>query len=332
MVDYRARLIYNPTAGSFPSGVTSEQVRALLASFGWDLEVFASESGEHVTRLAADAAQKELDAVFIAGGDGTINLALEGLIDTDTALGILPAGTANVMAQELGLTGLHFLRTSSLVSATRKLMQGSVQKTDVGICNGKPFLLWAGIGLDGFIIHRIEPRKSWEKQLSVLHYASKAVWNVHLWSGTEMEIKAGDQAVKGNYLMAVASNIRLYVGGLAELSPSAMLDDGKMDLWVFEGKSPIDVYQRALDLFSRRHLHSQHTFCLPFERATISAETTLYTQLDAEPFDEKKEIELQVKRRCLKLIVPDEVRDGLYQLPPVKKLNSTSRANLIERG
>jgi diacylglycerol kinase (ATP) len=320
MLDYRGRLIYNPTAGSFPSGMIGEQVKSLLADYGWDLEICQSERGEHVTRLSADAAEKQFDAVFIAGGDGTINLALEGLMDTETALGILPAGTSNVMAQELGLAGLHLVRATSLVSAARKLMHGSIQKTDVGICNGKPFLMWAGIGLDGFIVHRIEPRKSWEKQLSVLHYASKAVWNAHLWSGVEMEIKTGDQSVKGSYLMAVASNIRLYVGGFAELSPSAMLDDGMMDLWVFEGNSPIDVYQRALDLFSRRHLHSQHTYCLPFKHATIESDTGLYTQLDAEPFSEKNKIELKVNRQSLNLIVPNETKAGLYHLPAVKLL------------
>lgn len=210
---YKARLIYNPTAGSFPSSVLSQQIAEAVSDYGWDLEISLSQSGAHVTQLAAEAARREYKAVFVAGGDGTINSRLNGLVGTETALGVLPGGTANVFAQELGLTNLHFLRTNKMVDAARKLVEGCIQATDVGFCNGYPFLMWAGVGLDGFIIHRIEPRKPWEKQLSVLHYTSKAVWNLHFWGGIELNIDSGETHLSGDYLMAVASNIRLYVGG-----------------------------------------------------------------------------------------------------------------------
>jgi diacylglycerol kinase family enzyme len=315
-------LIYNPTAGSFPSGVISQQIAAAVSDYGWDMEIALSHSGEHVAELAAEAAQLGYTAVFVAGGDGTINLALKGLVGTETALGVLPGGTANVLAQELGLTNLHFLRANKMVDAARRLVEGCIQETDVGYCNGNPFLLWAGIGLDGFIIHRIEPRKPWEKQLSVLHYASKAVWNLHFWSGIQLKIDTGAAQLSGNYLMAVASNIRLYVGGLAELSPSAMLDDGKMDLWMFEGKSPIDAYQRALDLFSKRHLNSEHMICLPFEQAIVQSETTLYTQLDAEPYETEDRIDLCVRARQLRLMVPVNISTKLYKYPPVQSFHN----------
>lgn len=318
---YKARLIYNPTAGSFPSSVISQQVAQVVKDYGWELEISLSESGEHVTQLSAEAAQRGFDAVFLAGGDGTINLALPGLVGTETALATLPGGTANVLAQELGLTSLHFLRSNKMVHAARLLVEGCIHETDVGYCNGNPFLLWAGIGLDGFIVHRIEPRKAWEKQLSVLHYTSKAVWNLHFWNGIELKIDSGDTHIKGNYLMAVASNIRLYVGGLAELSPSAMLDDGKMDLWLFDGSSPLDAYQRALDLFSKRHLSSEHMTCLPFKKVSVQSASRLYTQLDAEPYEAEGRIDLDVRRRQLRLMVPAEVSTRLYSALPVAKLH-----------
>lgn len=330
-MEFKARLIYNPTAGSFPSSVIGQQIKQVVYGYGWELEMKSSESGEHVTQLASEAAQLGYEAVFVAGGDGTVNLALSGLVGTKTALGVLPGGTANVLAQELGLTSLHFLRSNKMVHAARLLVEGCIHETDVGYCNGNPFLLWAGIGLDGFIVHRIEPRKPWEKQLSVLHYTSKAVWNLHLWKGIELEIDAGETHIRGNYLMAVASNIRLYVGGLAELSPSAMLDDGNMDLWLFDGSSPLDTYQRALDLFSKRHLSSDSMTCLTFDQASIQSVARLFTQLDAEPYEARGRIDLNVRSRHLRLMVPAEASTRLYKYPPVVKF-SNPESDVPKRG
>lgn len=321
VIKYKGLLIYNPTAGSFPSGITSEQVASLASKFGWSIEISASRSGSHVTQLANDAAQKNYDAVFIAGGDGTVSLAVAGLINSDTALGVLPGGTSNVLAQELGIASVHFFRANQMLQAAEKLVNGDVYLTDVGLCNKKPFYLWAGIGLDGFIVHRVEPRKSWEKQFSVLHYASKAVWNVHFWNGMKLSVETEDSYSEGNFLMAVASNIRLYVGGFAELSPSAMLDDGMMDLWLIEGNSPIDLYQRALSLFTHRHVNSDSITCKRFNSATIHSDGNLYTQLDAEPYNEKDKIDLVVLPQSLKLIVPTTLKKKLFINQPVEKFN-----------
>jgi diacylglycerol kinase (ATP) len=321
-----ALLIYNPTAGAFPSGMIIQKVSRLLIDHDWDLEVIQSRDGPHITQLAQEAARNGLDATFIAGGDGSINLAMAGLIGTETALGVLPAGTSNVLAQELGLIGAHFLRLGKLEEAARKLVTGHVQRVDIGYCNKNPFLLWAGVGLDGFLVHRIEPRKPWEKQLSVLLYTSKAVWNLHFWSGINLEVETDSEIFHGNYLMAVASNIHLYAGGLAELSPSAMMDDGIMDLWLFKGNTPIDSYQRALDLFTKRHVSSENFICVPFRQLVIRSEAPLFTQLDAEPYIGKGEIKLEVAPRNLRLIVPGDVRSDLFGYPPD---GFTSRSDLL---
>ncbi len=305
-----------------------QKVSPVFFDFGWDLEITQSRDGQHITELARDAAELGMDAVFIVGGDGSANLAMAGLIGTRTALGVLPAGTANVLAQELGISGAHFLRQGNLEEAAHKLVTGMVQLVDVGYCDSHPFLLWAGIGLDGFLIHRIEPRKLWEKQLSILHYASKAVWNVHFWSGINLEVVTESQTLRGNYLMAVTSNIHLYAGGLAKLSPRARMDDGLMDLWLFKGNSPIDAYQRALEVFIGRHVSSEHFICLPFQTLTIRSEASLYTQLDAEPYIGKGEIKLVVAPRSLNLIVPRDVRSDLFGNPPECLFSPSSNSRL----
>ena len=314
---FRARLIYNPTAGSFPSGLQSEKVATELARVGWEGDIVQSLNGPHITTLARDAADAGMDAVLIAGGDGSVSLTVAGLLNSNTALGVLPAGTSNVLAQELGMTNLSLIRSTKLIDSAKKLIRGKVYNVDMGYCNGVPFLLWAGIGLDGFIIHRIEPRQSWEKHFAVLQYTSRAVWNLHFWKGIKLEVHIDNRVIEGNYLMAVASNIRLYAGGLAELSPSAQLDDGQMDLWLFDGSSPLDAYQRAIDLFSGRHVNSIHATCLPFKKLSIRSEAPLYTQLDAEPYEGFGEIKLEVVPNQLRMLVPANIKPGLFCQSPI---------------
>lgn len=316
-------VVYNPTAGGFPSGMLAEKVAEILGEQGWRTRISASQSGQHLVELASQAAQEGLDALFVMGGDGSMNLATKGLIGTDTALGVLPAGTSNVMAQELGLTGFRLFRGKDVEESAEKLACGNVQRVDVGRCNGEPFLLWAGVGLDGFLVHRIEPRRSWEKQFSVIAYISQVVWNINFWNGVCMNVHIADQEIEGEYLLAVASNIRLYMGGLAELSPNACMDDGKMDLWLFKGDNPVDSYQRVLDLASHRHLTSDHFQCIQFDKLSLSADIDLYVQLDAEPFDASEQINIQVDAQALNLLVPIEADKKLFLYEPQKSFTNS---------
>jgi diacylglycerol kinase (ATP) len=310
-------LIYNPTAGSFPSGLLAERVVDVLQHHSWRVDLVQSTSGEHITDLARQAAQNHLDAVFIAGGDGSVHLAMNGLVGTQTALGVLPAGTSNVLAQELGLTTFRLFRGQDLEQNAELLAQGDTYLADVGNFNGSHFLLWAGIGLDGFIVHRIEPREPWEKQFSVMYYASKAVWNIHYWNGMHLKARVGDTEIDGQYLMALMSNVRLYAGGLTELSPNACLDDGVMDLWLIEGETPVEAYQQAIVIMSGRHLNSEQIRCIPFSHLTIESEKPMYTQLDAEPYHGHNHIEVNVHPRSLRVIVPKKMDKPLFMYPPI---------------
>jgi diacylglycerol kinase family enzyme len=152
----RGVLVYNPAAGRFPSRLLAERAANVLRTYGWQIHLEQTRDGEHITQLAQEAAKEQLEAFFVVGGDGSLNRAIPGLVGTETALGVLPAGTANVWAQELGLPGLSWTRWMALEESAHCLAQASVGKIDVGLCNDRPFVV-GRVGLDAFIVHRIEP-------------------------------------------------------------------------------------------------------------------------------------------------------------------------------
>jgi YegS/Rv2252/BmrU family lipid kinase len=307
-----AYLIFNPYAGRFPSRILTERAAAIFAGQNWDIQLKQSNGGPEITDIAIDAVKNSQDAVFVAGGDGSINLAAAGLLGSETALGVLPAGTTNVWAQELGLPRLGYTRWMALEESARQLVKGITKHVDVGFCNGRPFLMWCGVGLDGFIVHRIEPRSHWEKHFSIVSYGARAVRYASLWSGVDLRAVVDDKYISGKYLLAVISNIHLYAGGMAKISPEARLDDGVMDLWLFEGQSVLDTIQHAWNLFSGRHLYSDQSNCIQFRTLRLFSNQTLEIQIDGEPMAGTKEVVIEIHPKALKIIVPKKAPEMLF--------------------
>jgi YegS/Rv2252/BmrU family lipid kinase len=305
-------LAYNPAAGRFPSRLLAERAANVLRAGGWDIALKQSSDGDHITRLARQAAEDHLDALFIAGGDGSINRAVAGLAGSETALGVLPAGTSNVFAQELGLPVLTWARWMALEESARKLVKAPVHQVDLGVCDSQSFLLWAGVGLDALIVHRIEPRKRWEKHFAVVHYGTSVVWEAGFWRGVNLKVEADNQQVEGHFLLGLVSNINLYAGGILHLSPQARMDDGLMDLWLFEGETLGDTVQLALGLLSGRHDRSPSVFHTLFRELRLETESTLYLQVDGEPVIGKTPATITVLPKSLRVLVPEGSSNPLF--------------------
>ncbi len=300
-------IAWNPSAGYFAHATLLERVVRYLHKLSWQVRLLKTYSPEHLTALARQAADEGVEVFFVAGGDGSLNYALPGLLHSNTVLGVLPSGTANVWAQELGLSSLTWRNLDALDNAIRRLMAGRVQQVDVGICNERPFLLWSGVGLDGFVTHRIEPRQTWQKRFGMLQYASVAVMQLPTWRGVSLRGVVDDAEIAGRYILAVVGNIRLYAGGIAKLSPAAKLDDGMLELWLFEGASPVDTARHALDLWAGWHEHSLRTRHIACRSAHLRADAPLYLQLDGEPVPLSDEVNIRVLPRALQVLVPDDL-------------------------
>jgi len=298
-------MIYNPNAGRFPSGILAERAADVLRANGWAIRLIRTHDAEHVTQLAHRAAEEGKEALFVVGGDGTINLAVRGLAGSITALGVLPGGTANVLAQELGLPGLTWTRWMALEESARRLTEATAREVDIGQCADTPFLMWSGVGLDAFAIHHIEPRPRGEKLFANVAYAASTAWHASLWHGINLTVIADNLQVSGHYLLALMSNIHLYAGGLAQISPFALLDDGAMDLWLFEGDTLGDTLQMAWDLYAGRHVDSDKVRHISFKHLRLESDSPLYVQVDAEPLPyHAHSIEIKVISRGLRLLVP----------------------------
>ena len=307
-------LLYNPAAGRYPVHRFVKGIIRPLKNAGWQMDIADTLSGTHATHVARTAAAEKYEAVFAIGGDGTVGQVARGLIDSETALAVLPAGTQNVWAIEQGMRPFSWFRWWTLRENARLVADVPAQRVDVGICNENAFLLWAGIGLDAQTIHRLEPRPRYVKYLAVPHYFAATVWEATFWHGMDLRIWADGKEVAGHYLVAVANNIRHYVGGMSVLSPGAYLDDGMMDLWLLSGKSLADAFRHFFDLVAGRHLTSDQARCLPFSSARVESDTPFSIQMDGDPMLGGVRAEISVRRRALKVLMPKKAL-GLLSEP-----------------
>jgi YegS/Rv2252/BmrU family lipid kinase len=304
-------LIYNPAAGLISVRPFVRGILRTLRTAGWQVEVAETLSGSHATLIAQKAAAEKYEAVFAIGGDGTVGQVAGGLIHTDTALGVLPAGTMNVWSREMGQPAFDWLHTRALQKSAGMLANAPIHSVDAGLCNSQPFLMWFGVGLDAMTIHQLEPRPRFAKYISVPQYVAVAAWTAATWLGMDLRVWADDQRVDGHFMLAVATNIRKYLGGLAVLSPNAYLDDGEMDLWLLSGKNMADAIRTYFDLLSGLHLSSDQARRLPFHSARVESDTAFSVHMDGEPMLGGKQVEITIQKQALRVIVPP---DGLKLL------------------
>lgn len=303
-----AWLIYNPAAGRFPAGWLLSRAVKVLNEAGWELEVQESHEGKELEQLAREAIAQGCEAVFVAGGDGSVGRVAAALAGSPVALGVLPAGTANVWAREIGLDRLDWINLFALEKAAQSLAHGVVRRVDMGQANTQQFLLWAGIGLDAQIVNSLEPRGRWEKTFGTVHYGLLGLWNSIGWEGVDLRVTANGQHWEGRYLVAIASNIRKYAGGLLELTPDAQFDDGKLDFWLISGKNLRDAVVRVVQILVGAHLDAPGVVHFQSASATFEADHQITMHFDGEPLVVESPLQFKTLKRSLKVLMPKSMK------------------------
>lgn len=307
-----AWLIYNPEAGRFPPGPLLQRASKVLMREGWEVRIAEGKGGEELSRLAEQAVDHDCFAVFVAGGDGSVGTVASALAGSETALGVLPSGTANVWAQELGLPRLDWVHWFALEQAAARLANGSVRLVDLGLCNERAFLLWAGMGLDAHVVNSIEPRERWKKAFPTVQFATTALWSSLGWEGIHLRAVTPELEIQGTYLVAVACNIPAYAGGLMDLAPGAKVDDGLLDFWLIEGSSLKDVLVRVFQIFRGTHVDAPGITHFRSREAHFESITPVLMQFDGEPFLVEGQVDFQVLKQALKVLVPVDTGPRLF--------------------
>lgn len=329
----QAELIYNPHGGQVVVRHALEDVIAFLSQCGWNVTWRETSKPGEATRLARSATQKGAEVVIAAGGDGTINEVVNGLVNTDAVLGVLPAGTTNVWAMQMGIPALNPMLPSTtvvklvaglqehtthplpanyyrkvLMGAAQVLVEGHTVAVDTGEVSGRYFLLWAGIGLDAAITERIS--LSEKRTLGSLAYLLPALRTVYHYTSTDVILNLDGKVIETSTPLIIVSNIQLYGGGFA-IGAKARVNDAKLDVCIFKGEGIFTFVQHALNVLSSQHLKDPNMEYYQCREIAIESASALPVHVDGEPFTRTPVI-IRTVPSALKVIVPRNAPGDLF--------------------
>jgi diacylglycerol kinase (ATP) len=220
-------ILHNPNAGA-AARRHYHKVVTLLSERGACLKVVqTSRHGEGQRAAAEAAASGHFDAIVAAGGDGTVHDAATGLLGADVPLGIIPTGTANVFAREIGLP-------HSAEAMARTLQGGSVKTIPVGEVNGQPFLFVVGIGFDAEAVRRFETAGT--RKFGQAGFVPPLLHA--LWSEQNQSLQITTDHGKSKAEWVIVTRARRYAGGFI-LCKEADLIQTNFHVLRFAGRSPL---------------------------------------------------------------------------------------------
>lgn len=251
--------------------------RAWLRKNADSFRIIPTQSAEDAQEQARRLAEEGAPVVVAAGGDGTLMNIAQALIGTDTALGVLPCGTMNVFAREIGIGSHQYSR------ALKAIQQGHEEKIDIFTANGRPFLQMAGIGADAEIVRRITP--TMKRRLGAAAHIVTG-WQLMNEELPELTLHTNfGETYQGAQI--IMGNGRRY-GGAAKLFSDARYDDGLLDAVTVQRKN-IGI---LLELISYTLINGvseknarDHVEVCRFASAVITADKEVAYELDGDFID-----------------------------------------------
>lgn len=275
---HRIGIIYNPYAGGLkgPKRARLDAAVEVFRKAGRHVELFPTPGPNKAGELAREAAEN-CDLVLAAGGDGTINEAINGLVGSQVAFGALPAGTANVLANEVGLSNRPDRAASQLLhAAPTRIALGAYDRPGHA---RRHFALMAGVGLDARIVYELD--LDLKARLGKLAYWHGGIRQLGR-PVPQFSIRVNGDTYSASF--ALVTRVRNY-GGDFEIAKKVRLTDSDFEVVIFQNREWHD-YLRFFGAVVTNKLYS--TPGVTIRRAsevwvTSPEDSRIYVQVDGEP-------------------------------------------------
>jgi YegS/Rv2252/BmrU family lipid kinase len=298
----RTCFIYNPRSGrNARRPWLAAHIREFIAAHQLDAHFFMTEGPGHATELARDAVSLGAERVIAVGGDGTMNEVARALLFTPAALGLVPCGSGNGLALHLGIPTDP---RRALVLATDD--RTPVAAIDTGLVNGRPFFNAMGTGFDAEISRRFN--KLVRRGLPA--YARTGLAAFLARTDTPVVIRGGGQRIELTTLLVAVANSDQY-GNNAVIAPGARVDDGQLDLLALSPVNVLTALPLVARLFARRLHTSPRVQLLRSAQFVIERPAAGLIHTDGETHETGATLEVSVRRRSLRLLVPPTARVSL---------------------
>lgn len=304
--------VLNPNSGTGRNPAKeSDEIRRILTDLGHDVDVFVPTSGAEAYERARRAVEHGAERVVAVGGDGTVHQVARALMGTEAAMGIVPRGSGNGLARELGIP-------SSLEQACRIIDQGTVRILDIGTFEDRYFFNIACIGFDALVGQMFNARgEAAPRGMLPYFFLSLRAFQQYRAQRTTFEVDG--ERFERTPLMIVVANSRQYGAG-ALIAPSAEPDDGLLDLTIIQNVDALRALFHLPKLFTGQIEKMPEAECRRARDLVISAEDPLPIELDGEAVPSATVVRLGIIPARLRVCAPKDGQFATLFRVPLSKI------------
>mgnify|MGYP002395552244 CR=1 FL=1 len=285
-------LIVNPVSGGEEKDRFMKEAEKLCRRYGIKYKAFETTGKDDREKIQRRVESFDPDRIVAVGGDGTVLLTVTAVLDTDHPVGIVPMGSANGMAEELGVN------PDPLEALKDAIMSTIVVGLDVLEFSGKKYSIHIGdVGTNARIVEKYE--KDPNRGMSV--YAKYFLDEMRKNEPFEVQIETEDKKITKNALMVAFCNSRKYGTGIP-LTKDGNPMDGKFEIVIIEDINISSMIKRGLAKFDERFLKDRNSTVIHATEAKVSFNRKLLLQLDGEVAGEYKQLTIRIHKGGVRLI------------------------------
>jgi YegS/Rv2252/BmrU family lipid kinase len=308
----RVALIYNPASGRGSDDRIAEVAGALevLRRAGVEAEAVATVGPGSAAGQAREAILRGCDAILACGGDGTVNEVLQSVAGGTAALGVLPLGTANALAADLGLPHSPEAAAAMLLTASRvRVPVGRIGYCDLaGVPRSRYFTVAAGIGADALLISRLDAKLKRRFGYALYAIEGLRILALHSFPLFEAGFCLSEDERRAEYVsQLMAVRIRDFGGVLHKLAPGASLRHETLRLVAVKTRRRWDYLRFLLAMIGQRHRFSERIELMDAQsvecRAGRNAKEPVYVEADGELLGTLP-ARIEIVPRALTLLIP----------------------------
>lgn len=287
-------IIFNPQASRGRAARREAAVRAALSAADLPFELVRTAAPGHARQLAAAAAEHDrYSAVVAAGGDGTINEVVNGLLGSPMSLGLIPLGTGNDLVKLLDLP------PDQPTLAAQRLRSAQPRPIDLGLANGRAFINGLGCGFDAQVT--VESRRP-TRLRGFAVYLQALVRALAHYRAPQMRVSFNGQTIEQRTLLAAVGNGRCQGGGFW-LTPDALLDDGLLDLCVAQQMRLDEIARHLPRVLRGTHTQLKQVRMARITEALIEMDAPVPVHVDGELIGTAlRRVEVQIRPGALNLL------------------------------
>ncbi|MEW6230593.1 MAG: diacylglycerol kinase family protein [Bacillota bacterium] len=273
----RIKVIVNPKAGRGRAARAVPVISRVLEQGKADFDIHVTSGPGDATDAARKAVDDGHDVIAAAGGDGTTNEVVNGIVGRDVTLGVIPCGTGNDMAISLGLP-------KDIERACKVVLRGNARRRDLGRVLGRYFVNAVGIGFDATVARVAGDRMRWLPVRGMPLYVLALLKTLAEYRACDMIVTVDEKVIPVRPLLVAVGIGKTYAGGM-KIVPDALPDDGLYDVCIVDAMGSMETLYNLPRVFTGAHVKMPKATMLRGRYVSIKPSAPVLLHMDGEVFE-----------------------------------------------